>query len=453
MGVLEGYFTASLIDAAFVNYNLSAGFMKGGHLPDVLQRFLEKQLRWMQSQVAAYSTSSNTTLFNYWQQVDVLLAHLAGIYDGYVRGTSASVKLTRDQVYSLAYMADLEDLANAIPYINNSLPPLKTYKSRLPPRERMMHFSGFDKLDPQFKDIYTGHTTFNALWCMLRVFKHYSVTGPGVQSSMVSFSSRPGDMHSKDDFFLLSRGMTVIETSLTVFNQTLYKALSAETVPCWIRSQVANRLSTSAPDWAALFSMYNSGTHNNEWIVTDYTVFQAGSPPPPNTIWILDQMVDVIEAADATATLKEQLYLPSYNIPYFHHIFVISGYAAHNFSYDHDPRANIFRRDHVKAHSLQSMADLMNSNDWEHDPLAQDSPCNQISARCDIGSGGYAFAGIDSKNVDSASVKSHSMRIISGPPHDFQPVFSFEPRWDSVAHAGMPITWDFDWLTRVPDPK
>lgn len=46
----------------------------------------------------------------------------------------------------------------------------------------------------------------------------------------------------------------------------------------------------------------------------------------------------------------------------------------------------------------------MNANDYQNDPLAKGDPCNQISARCDLASNGFAFGGIDSKNVDHAMV-------------------------------------------------
>lgn len=47
----------------------------------------------------------------------------------------------------------------------------------------------------------------------------------------------------------------------------------------------------------------------------------------------------------------------------------------------------------------------MNANDYQNDPLSKGDPCNQISARCDLASNGYAFGGIDSKNVDHVMVK------------------------------------------------
>jgi hypothetical protein len=68
-----------------------------------------------------------------------------------------------------------------------------------------------------------------------------------------------GDLESKDDFFLLNSEMVVIETSLTIFNKTLYKQLTPQSVPVWIRCQVANRMARNASEWVSLFSLYNSG--------------------------------------------------------------------------------------------------------------------------------------------------------------------------------------------------
>lgn len=456
MGLLEGQATAQSIDDAFANFNASNAYLQNAHLPPVLETYLQTQRAWMDEQVSAHQGSENTTLANYWTQVGALLRQMDGIYDGYRNATAAPQPLSRDQVTILAYSADLEDLASAVPYINGSqhaapLPGVDgAAKGARTPRERMMDCSALVKLDPQNEGLWTGHTTFNAYWCMLRVFKHYEMPGRGVTSPRISFSARPADLHSKDDFFLLSRGMTVVETSLTVFNKSLYNALRPQTVPVWVRSQVANRLATSSEHWVQLFTMHNSGTHNNEWIVTDYTQFKPGSPLPDGTIWMVDQMVMHLEAADMTPHVRDKHYIASFNVPYFPKIFNVSGYAQHGFNYTTDARSQIFNRDHVKVDSIWTLSALMNANDYQNDPLSKGDPCNQISARCDLASNGYAFGGIDSKNVDHVMVKNQTTRVISGQSHANVPVFSFEPQWDKVAHHGMPITWDFDWLNTSP---
>jgi hypothetical protein len=179
-----------------------------------------------------------------------------------------------------------------------------------------MDCSALVKLDPENEGLWTGHTTFNAYWCMLRVFKvstgrkaeaiasESEPTGFSPCSLSCTYSTMKCQQRAwrlrpsrsalvrptfiprcvriknsltlrlrplaaqnerwlsqvtfvlffppffKDDFFLLSRGMTVVETSLTVFNKSLYRALSPASVPVWVRSQVANRLAGSSEGWA-----------------------------------------------------------------------------------------------------------------------------------------------------------------------------------------------------------
>ncbi len=49
---------------------------------------------------------------------------------------------------------------------------------------------------------------------------------------------------SGDDFFINQHQLVIMETTNEIFNQTLYKYLTSETVPYWLRVQVANLAST-----------------------------------------------------------------------------------------------------------------------------------------------------------------------------------------------------------------
>lgn len=44
----------------------------------------------------------------------------------------------------------------------------------------------------------------------------------------------------------------------------------------WIRTIVANRVATDGKSWSNYFSMHNSGTYNNQWMVVDYKLFKPG---------------------------------------------------------------------------------------------------------------------------------------------------------------------------------
>lgn len=85
----------------------------------------------------------------------------------------------------------------------------------------------------------------------------------------MAFSSRPGDLISKDDFYVLSSGIIVMETSLSNMNSNNYLDLKPRTVPCWLRQTIANNLAKTATEWTNYFLRERSGTHNNQWIVVD----------------------------------------------------------------------------------------------------------------------------------------------------------------------------------------
>ncbi len=68
------------------------------------------------------------------------------------------------------------------------------------------------------------HSTHNTYEFLLRIVKnyHFPTDSPEVGSTWLSFTSRPGDIRSKDDFYVLSSGLVVIETSLSNQNVDNY---------------------------------------------------------------------------------------------------------------------------------------------------------------------------------------------------------------------------------------
>jgi hypothetical protein len=73
--------------------------------------------------------------------------------------------------------------------------------------------------------IMVGHNTFNIYSLMLRVYKTYvfPLHDTNVKSN-ISFSSRPGDLNSKDDFYMMRESeLVVVETSLNNYNTSNYE--------------------------------------------------------------------------------------------------------------------------------------------------------------------------------------------------------------------------------------
>ena len=126
---------------------------------------------------------------------------------------------------------------------------------------------------------------------MLRVFKLYDLpyTLDGTSKQQVpavrsSFSSYPGSLFSGDDFYVLSSGLVVQETTIGTSDESLHIRLThayflgysnpelnqfiqPTSVLEWMRNILANRLSASGTQWTEIYSQYNSGTYNNQNMV------------------------------------------------------------------------------------------------------------------------------------------------------------------------------------------
>lgn len=69
-----------------------------------------------------------------------------------------------------------------------------------------------------------------------------------------------GFLTSLDDFYLLSSGLLMTQTSNSVFNTSLFSMLSPHSLLAWQRVRLANSLARTGQQWARIFSKFNSGT-------------------------------------------------------------------------------------------------------------------------------------------------------------------------------------------------
>ncbi len=88
-----------------------------------------------------------------------------------------------------------------------------------------------------------------------------------IPGSEISYTSYPGIISSVDDFYIVNTQLVVLETTIGNSNADLWKYVTPQTNLYWIRNLVAHRLSVTGADWARWFSLYNSGTYNNECMI------------------------------------------------------------------------------------------------------------------------------------------------------------------------------------------
>ena len=111
-------------------------------------------------------------------------------------------------------------------------------------------------------------------------------------------------------------------------------------------------------------------------MVVDYNLFTPFEPLKPDTLWVLEQLPGLIQAADMTATLSYG-YWPSYNKAVFPAIAALSGQdrMVEKFGPEQSHalavRAKIFRRDQGGVRSRAGLKRLMRYNQWQvSKPLA-----------------------------------------------------------------------------------
>ncbi|KAM7034381.1 putative phospholipase B-like 2 [Acridotheres tristis] len=426
-----------------------------------LRNYLEANLAWMEEQMAKGQDTE------YWHQVRLALLQLKGLEDSYNRRLDfprGRITLAPFGFLLLQLGGDLEDLESAL----NRSSPQRVLGSG--------SCSALVKLLPGHRDLLVAHDTWSSYQAMLRIIKKYTLpfrTSAGGKSqipgSVQVFSSYPGTIFSVDDFYILSSGLVALETTIGNNNPALWKYLDPRgSVLEWLRNIVANRLARSGPEWATVFRRFNSGTYNNQWMVVDYNAFTPGrASPAPGMLTVLEQIPGLVVVADQTELLYQQGYWASYNVPFFEEIFNASGNLelvkkyGDWFTYDKNPRAQIFRRNQTQVQDLDSMIRLMRSNNYLQDPLSRCRGCdppqnaeNAISARSDLNpsNGTYPFpalrqrchGGIDMKVTSSGMVPAFGLVAVSGPTWDDVPPF----RWStspcsSLLHMGHPDLWTF----------
>lgn len=459
-GYLEGTLTADLIYSYW--FNTAKGYCTDRpNVCEQLKDYMTTNKNWIKSKLNESDP--------YWYQVGLYYKQLDGLYDGYMRGKSPGTPdLTWDDLYWLNALDDLGDLSIAL------------YPSDI---SNLVLGSGscsaLIKLMTDNKDILVSHVTWSGYETMLRIQKRYSLrfrksktSNKLIRGFDMSFSSFPGGIQSGDDFYLISSGLTTMETTIQNYNDSLWSNVKpVGQVLEFVRAMVANRLADNPTDWVNLFKLYNSGTYNNQWMILNYAAFQPGSPlPSRDVLHVLEQMPGHVMHDDFTGHLINRTYWASYNVPYFPFIFNVSGnYEMERihgswFSYSETPRARIFARDHVKIHCENCMLHLMRSNNFTRDP---ESRCdcsppysaeNAISARNDLNpeNGTFPIRAMSHRSHGATDVKVTSSQLfqqlqfkaIAGPTqgsnNSLGPFcWSKSDFNDKVSHLGHPDCFNF----------
>ncbi|XP_003746012.1 putative phospholipase B-like 2 [Galendromus occidentalis] len=458
-GILEGYFTRKLISMHF--NNTMRDYCKGQEdYCERLHDFLNSNLRYVQENIKNRKTDP------FWYQTDLALTQLMGIQDSWKKQKHESYfpNGKYDTVTDVLFLnvdGDLEDLEQA----------LKSPKLR-----RVTgggHCSALVKVLPDNSDLCFSHVTWSGYSTMLRILKKYTLnyqttymSNTRITAPTMTFSSSPGRIFSGDDFHLMSSGVASMETTIGNSDPSKWRFIKPECNLEWLRTIVANRLASTGQEWADLFKREGSGTYNNQWMIVDYKKFTPGKPIRPGTLTVLEEIPGLIVSGDQSKLLSEQAYWPSYNVPFYPEIYGGSGWKEQVekfgdwFTYDKNPRSQIFRRDQGMVRDIGQMFKLMRYNDFKNDELSRCnctppySAENAISARCDLNpaNGTYPFGALghrshgatDAKVTCSKLFETLEFLAVAGPTYDPLPPFKWSESGLNDLHEGHPDLWFFN---------
>ncbi|KAF0302701.1 putative phospholipase B-like 2 [Amphibalanus amphitrite] len=425
-----------------------------------VNEYFGRNLEWTRKKVESSSERDP-----YWRQVGLVLSQMDGLQQG-IEDTIPGAR--PDAALWLNAFPDAMDLKIGLP-VNKKLAGAEGPSGS-------DHCSVLVRLLPENADLLVGHNTWVDYNYMSRLLKKVTLPfrsgaegADTVAAPTVAFSGFPGSIASLDDFHITSAGLVTTETSLDNYNKDLWTFLTtSNSVLQWIRVSVANRVASSGQEWHNAFKRYNSGTYNNQWMIVNYKKFEVGAEgAEPGLLWVTEQMPGLLVGDDVTQVLAHAGYWASYNQPYFPIIDDISGNKRQRaergdfFSHNKNPRAQLFRRDHVLATNVTSALRLMRHNNFTADPLSSCncstgySADNAIASRRDLNDpdgtyplkrlGFQMYGAIDAKVTSAKLAERLEFVAEAGPTHDSQPAFqwSSSPQADTVRHRGQPDRWEF----------
>ncbi|ORC88091.1 lysosomal/endosomal membrane protein p67 [Trypanosoma theileri] len=501
MGYGEGYATQKQLEATLYNNFLGAdGIAALMKEAPVLVEWIDTHLAFMESRVKKNNDddidtdndnddNDNDDNETYGQELQQLLALMDGMVLGYNdRLPHGENKLNRSWLFYLNFQAEMGDVLTA----KLSSTALQQLRERMPRFLTDLHCSALVKVVKN--DIFFSHVTWNSFNSMLRQYKTYRVG-----SRFVTMSTYPGFIHSLDDWYMTHARLAVMETTIGVSNSSLIKEyISPETVSEFLRVMIANFLAESSPGWVHIFSRYNSGTYNNQWMILNMAnVYnESGLLLPSDTFWVAEQLPGNtypvgITAADMSAHLNRYGYWASYNLPYFENVYSLSGTGKMKemygdfFSYTECPRAKMFARNHSDVKNLESMKGVMRYNNYKMDPLSlipnctgaglDNHTCNPafssmltIASRGDLNPKGdeknygplFKYVGHRDHGATDVKIASWSgminedadtfiAHVICGPTNDQQPTFEWsDDLFDPMPPLyGIPKVYNFPFMT------
>ena len=462
MGYLEGVLTYKRIYPSYYNLNNYKYYKNNGTMPNSTYEFFQKNLEFMKNMTTLYKDNDS-----YWHEVNNLYMQMRGLHEGYNSKAPINEKIDLVHFQTVISLGDVDEIGNwkkedRPDYSKMSTEELMNYI------ELRSHCSAFLKVADDLSDVWFGHNTWTTYNKLIRIYKEYKYVPNSqfpIKSKSITMSSYPAAVNSQDDFYITDANLYIAETTNHVHDLNLFDLLSPNTLMCWMRTMVANRLTDDAYSWTQVFSKYNSGTYNNQFQVLDLKLIDTENKRiSPGAFYIVEQLPGSCDVQDVTDNLKKG-YWPSYNTPFIRSVREKSGVIdaiiqnpnlTVTQDYDTCARAKIFRRDQNKVKDILTYQKLIRYNDYKNDEFSEGQPNLSIAARYDLNEENPSCYGCtDAKFASINEIKTTGKKIvhiIAGPTTDGQEPFIWSQArckdTDEIRFKiiGQVDEYNFDWI-------
>ena len=446
-----GRLEASLTKERIFNHYTNAK-SSNGIITDKVKDFFEKQEKY----IIKMKNENPDDIYFY--NAYLIYLQFKGMREQYNKEIEKEKKLEGMELYLINSFGDLFEINQTFypPNLNNmTLEEIQNYLLIT------NHCTSLYKVKSDLSDIFLGHNSWYYYTMMTRIFKEYNLNfnHPSIKCKTVYFTSYPGSIVSNDDFYVTSNDLSIIETTNSNMNVSIYKEISYNSLLNWQRVQIANRLSTNAKEWTEHFSYNQSGTYNNMYMVLDMKKVDLEKKIIENdAMKIIETLPKYYVINDITDYLKRG-YWPSYNVPFSDEIYkksLIDEFIKKNpklkkeIDYNMCSRAQILRKYQSDVIDLDSFKKLMRYNNYKDEPMAYKSPVNTISARGDLNEKSSCFGAFDCKvtSVKNLKGKDKIFYLYGGPTNIDTPQF----RWNETkscgnfTHIGLDNEPNYGWI-------
>ncbi|EAY08209.1 Laminin A family protein [Trichomonas vaginalis G3] len=461
-GAVEGYLAHKEIYQHFysineyMEWNTSATSDEERYPPGYA-KFVAEHIKYIRQSIDAYPESE------YWRMIGLINEQAKGVYEGYLQHPEHKYMSEIDH-WCVQAEGDLGDFLKIINLKKiqggNSGGPTRL-SSAPDPKQLGDKCTGLVRLLDDYSDIYFAHDTWSNILALHGTLKEYHLPVKDFAAKTISLSTRPGQIASADDFYLTDSGLMILETTMGIFNDSLFYDITPKGVSTWMRSLLASRMAHNGSEWTQIFVKNNLGTYNNQYLIVDTNKFQRYKKPEKDLLWVIEQSPGTYSMArDITDKLVEKGFFPSFNKPHFPELSKLFMYpekiaanpaTASFWDYNTTARNLLIEREALRLNDFETFKKFMRYNNWQRDLYSNGDPGQMIMSRYDLRYGGLwgdkkPDAGLDTKAAKLTTARSLlTFDAINSPTYDQQPVFDFKA-FPEFARIGLPDRWNFTWI-------